>query len=71
MKFKMGDITDKVWAGDLIHKCEFICYLEFGKMLFYDINSKCFRLVFWEFDRIEPTLNGWKCANTISELINL
>lgn len=71
MKFKMGDITDKVWAGDLIHKCEFICYLESEKMLFYDINSRCFRLVFWEFDKEIPILNGWKCAGTISELINI
>lgn len=69
---KLGDKTNGVWAGELVIECEFICDLEDGKMLFYDNNNKCFRLVFYQHQSNDDfILNGWKCANTISELLNL
>ena len=69
-KFKLGDVTDKVWVGDIVTKCEFLSFLDDGRMLFYDITFKCFRLVFWEqLDGSEFILNGWQCANKPSKLI--
>ncbi len=67
MKFKKGDITDKVWAGDFVAKCEFIDYLPLGLMLFYDKTFKCFRRVYWEYYDKKFILNGWDCASSPSK----
>lgn len=62
MKFKRGDVTKEVWAGDLVCECEYIDNLGEGRMRFYDRTSKCFRCVFWEYDDKDKKfiLNGWK-----------
>jgi hypothetical protein len=63
-QFKSGEKTKKIWCGDLVCNCEFIKDLEEGRMLFYDIDNDCFRLVYPEWDNREKTylLNGWKCS---------
>lgn len=70
MTFQPGDITDKVWSGDLVTKCEFITDLTEGRMLFFDRDKKCFRLCYWEFRGNSFSLNGWKSYPTSAELIN-
>lgn len=67
--FKLGDKTNRVWHGDLVTECEYICNLGQGRMLFYDTKSKCFRRVFIEETNGVFILNGWDCANTPSELL--
>jgi len=67
-KFKLGDKTKKVWAGDIVTECEFICDLDRGNMLFYDTKFKCFSRVFQE-PYGKQILNGWDCADKPSELI--
>lgn len=66
MKFKKEQVTDKVWAGDLVSKCEYIDDLGQGRMLFYDKTFKCFRCVYWEYDESSKKfiLNGWVCGNS-------
>lgn len=72
MEFKIGQKTNNVWSGDLVRECEFIAYLDRGAgMLFYDIDSRCFRYVFWQYMNGKFILNGWKCAKTVSELIKV
>lgn len=69
--FKLGDKTRNIWCGDLISECEFITNLGQGRMLFYDIDYKCFRLVFLEsYDGGNTVrLNGWKAASSITEIL--
>ncbi len=69
-KFKLGEKTRDVWCGDIVEECEFVCDYSQGRMIFYDIKSKCFRLAFYEecgYGKL--ILNGWKCASSISELL--
>lgn len=63
--FKPGDHTDRVWSGDIVTDCEFICSLDGGAMLFYDHTFRCFRRAFWEVLPDDETfvLNGWKCSD--------
>ena len=69
MKFKIGDRTKSVWAGDIVSECEFLAYLDNGGMLFYDITFKIFRYVFWQAeDNGKFILNGWKCSSIPSTL---
>ncbi len=68
-KFKLGEKTNKVWAGDFVSECEFLADLGEGRMLFYDTTAKCFRRVFIEFDEGQPYMNGWNCANKPSKLL--
>lgn len=58
-KFKPGDVTDKLWIGDIVIKAVFIGYLQHGKMLFFDKTNRCFRIGFWEVDGEGMLLNGW------------
>ncbi len=69
-RFKLGDVTDKVWAGDLIIYCEFISYLNDGSMIFYDTTSKCFRRAYLARNGAELILDGWQCSQNLSGLIN-
>mgnify|MGYP001016956494 CR=1 FL=1 len=69
MKFEFGDSTTKIWAGEFVHTCEFISHYHNGTMIFYDIDSKVFRLVYWEYKDTEFTLNGWKCYNSLQDLL--
>ena len=69
-KYKLGHRTNRIWAGDIVSECEFVTDISEGRMIFYDIKFKCFRIVFYELNNENDfILNGWKCANTISELI--
>lgn len=69
-KFKLGDKTEDVWAGDIVTKCEYLADLGQGRMLFYDTRFKCFRRVFIVVDKDgEPYLNGWDCAGKPSDLL--
>jgi len=71
MKFKIGDITTQVWAGDLVHDCVFLAYLDNGGMLFYDLASEVFRYAFWQAEENGKfTLNGWKYNKNPAKLIN-
>lgn len=71
--FKPGDITEDVWSGDIVTKCEFIRYLDHGMMLFYNGTTKCFVRAFWEAvdddEEVITLLNGWDCSSTVSEYI--
>lgn len=72
MKFKLGDKTDKVGSGDLVTTCVFMAQLDYGKMLFYDLTFKCFRLVYWEEQEDgKCILNGWRSADDPSLLLKL
>lgn len=68
-KFKLGDKTQEVWAGDIVTTCEYLADIGQGRMLFYDTKFKCFRRAFIEVVDGEPCLNGWDCANKPSELL--
>jgi hypothetical protein len=68
-EFKVGDKTKDVWAGDFVATCEYLCNLGQGRMLFYDVECKCFRRVFVEVVDGNPCLNGWDCASTPSKLL--
>jgi hypothetical protein len=71
-RFKLGDKSDVVWAGELVHECEFITYLPKGQMIWYDLQDQCFRKVYCELvdiKSLKASLNGWECANSISELL--
>lgn len=70
-RFKPGDKTRKIWAGDLVSECVFLQYLSEGKMLFYDLKFKCFRSVYWEKSDIGGifTLNGWTVSSDPSDLL--
>lgn len=68
-KFKLGDKTKDVWAGDIVSTCEYIADLGQGRMLFYDTDNKCFRRVFIQMEDGEPCLNGWDCASKPSQLL--
>lgn len=68
-KFKVGEETTDIWCGDIVTKCEFLCNLDNGLRLFYDIKDKCFRKVFIEVaDDGTPYMNGWNCASRPSKL---
>ena len=70
MEFTIGQKTKDVWSGDLVRECEFITYLDKGRgMLFYDLSSRCFRYVFWQYHMGKFIMNGWRCAKTVSELL--
>lgn len=70
--FEVGEITEDVWAGDFVSKCEFLADLGQGQMLFYDTTFKCFRKVFIAVDDEdnEPYMNGWACAGRPSKLVD-
>lgn len=68
-QWKLGEVTDKVWAGDLVSKYEYITNINSKNMLFYDKTFRCFRSVFREKYNGESILNGWNCASTISKLL--
>lgn len=70
-RFKIGDTTPNVWAGDFVTVCEYLGDLGQGRMLFWDVQNKCFRRVFVELtgEDDRPVLNGWDCANRPSELL--
>ena len=69
-KFKVGEVTEDVWSGDFVAKCEFLANLGQGQMLFYDTTFKCFRKVFIEVDDDgKPYMNGWNCASKPSKLL--
>lgn len=69
-KFKLGDKTTDVWAGDIVTECEYLGDLGQGRMLFYDTRFKCFRRVFIVVDEDgKPYMNGWDCAKKPSELL--
>lgn len=68
MDFKLGDVIENVWCGEIFTVCEFICYMEYGNMLVYDVNHKCFRKVYIQYNE-GFILNGWQCANTPRELL--
>ena len=69
-KFKIGDKTKDIWAGDLVSECEYLGNLKKGRMLFYDVTFKCFRSTFIEIDEDgKPYLDGWKCADRPSKLL--
>lgn len=61
-EFKFGDITDQVWCGDIVTKCEFIQILPNKRLLFWDYTFKCFRYCYWEVLHNEFILNGWDCS---------
>ena len=63
--FKHGDITEDVWAGDLVTKCEFIDDLGLGLMLFRDTTFGGYRAVYRETNGV---LNGWTCHSTLKGL---
>ena len=68
--FKLGERTSDVWAGDIVTICEYIANIGQGRMLFWDINNKCFRRVFIElYSDGTPILNGWDCATCPSKLL--
>ncbi len=68
-RFKLGERTDEVWAGDLVTDCEFIADVGQGRMVFYDRGYRCFRLAFWETDGEGwVRLNGWACNPSLSGL---
>jgi len=68
-RYKYGDIEDRVWAGDLAMKCEFIHYLPFGIMVFREISpSPCVRAVYYEIADGEVLLNGWNAYPTLNLL---
>lgn len=73
MKFKKGQITDKVWSGDIVTSCEYLDDLGQGRMLFFDKTFKCFRCVYWEYDVNDNKfyLNGWVCAGSPSSFKRL
>ncbi len=60
--FKPGQKTDKVWCGDIATKCEFICPLTGGALLFWDETLKCFRRAYWEQVDGDMILNGRNCS---------
>jgi hypothetical protein len=69
-KFKLGDKTKDVWAGDIVTNCEYLGDLGQGRMLFYDTWFKCFRRVFIFVDENgEPYMNGWNCYSKPSKLL--
>jgi hypothetical protein len=68
-KFKLGEKTRDVWAGDLVHECEYIADMGQGRMLFYDIKNKCFRRVFLEMSHGKVCMNGWDCSDSPSKLM--
>jgi hypothetical protein len=69
-KFKLGDKTRSVIAGDIVTECEFITDLKEGQMLFYDVHFKCFRKVFIAVDGGgDIYLNGFDYASRPSKLI--
>lgn len=70
-KFEVGEITEDVWSGDIVSKCEFLANLGQGQMLFYDTTAKCFRKVFIAVDEDsgEPYMDGWNCASKPSKLL--
>jgi hypothetical protein len=69
-KFKVGDKTKDIWAGDIVSECEFLADLGEGRMLFYDVTCKCFRRVFIEVNDGKPYMNGWKCGSKPSKLVS-
>lgn len=70
-KFEVGDLTEDIWCGDIVTKCEFLANLDHGQMLFYDVKYKSFRKVFIEVDEDtgKPYMNGWDCADRPSKLL--
>lgn len=68
-KFKLGNKTKDIWAGDLVTECEYLGELGQDRMLFYDTKFKCFRRVFIEMTHGEPVLSGWDCADRPSKLL--
>jgi hypothetical protein len=68
-QFKLGEVTDKIYCGDLASQCEYLADLGEGRMLFYDITSKCFRRVFPQWENNKYILNGWACAPKPSQLL--
>lgn len=66
---KIGDKTKEIWSGDIVTECEFLGHIDGGKMLFYDVDFKCFRAVYFEIYEGNTILNGWTCAKKPSELI--
>lgn len=68
-KFKVGEVTEDIWSGDIVSKCEFLADLGEGHMLFYDTTFKCFRKTFIAVDDGEPYLNGWNCDSKPSKLV--
>jgi len=66
---KLGDRTKEIWVGDIVVECEYIADLGQGRMLFYDITTKCFRRVYFELYEGNAILNGWDCAKTVQELL--
>jgi len=75
MIFQLGEQTRDVSCGDMVTTCEFIGYIPVDrytphKLLFYDLVFKCFRLCEWKKSLAGKTyLDGWNCANSISELL--
>ncbi len=67
--FAIGEMTDKVWAGDIVTKCEYLGPLGGGRMLFRDHTFNCYRAAFWERHSGEFILNGWKCVTTTGVLL--
>lgn len=67
--FQLGDMTDRVWCGDIVTRCEFLRHLGDGRMLFRDHTFNCYRAAFWERLNGEFVLNGWTCAATVKDLL--
>lgn len=65
--FKVGQFTDKVWCGDIVTKCEFLCETE-GRLLFRDHTFDCYRSAFWQRLSGGWVLNGWDCAGSVGGL---
>lgn len=69
-KFEIGEKTTDVWAGDIVTTCEYLGELGQGRMLFWDVQHKCFRRVFIAVgDDGKPYMNGWDCASRPSKLL--
>lgn len=66
-KFKIGDITEEIWCGDIVTKCEFIKKLGLGLMLFKECDSGTYRLVYRERD---GSLNGWNAFSSLKQIKN-
>jgi len=67
--YEPGDIENRVWAGDLVMKCEFIQYLPFGIMVFREMtHDSCLRAVYYEIDDGEVILNGWNAYGSLKSL---
>lgn len=65
--FTLGDMTDKVWSGDIVTKCEYLGESD-GRLLFRDHTFGCYRRAYWQRLNGSWVLNGWTCAETVGGL---